>query len=104
MRSERKHGLFTEQFPVSAYVGSSKNLKDLKENCSNCWEMDTTLDSNRASLLELGEGQRSSAETRMWLGLGDRAQIISYLGANRYATRSELGYMHHCPTHFQARY
>jgi len=27
---ERKHGLYTEQFPVSAYVGSSKNLKDLK--------------------------------------------------------------------------
>ena len=27
---ERKHGLSTEQFPVSAYVGSSKNLKDLK--------------------------------------------------------------------------
>jgi len=26
----RKHGLSTEQFPVSAYVGSSKNLKDLK--------------------------------------------------------------------------
>ena len=30
LRSERKHGLYTEQFPVSAYVGSSKNLKDLK--------------------------------------------------------------------------
>ena len=30
MRSERKHGLSTEQFPVSAYVGSSKNLKGLK--------------------------------------------------------------------------
>jgi len=29
--SERKHGLSTEQFPVSAYTGSSKNLKDLKE-------------------------------------------------------------------------
>ena len=27
---ERKHGLSTEQVPVSAYVGSSKNLKDLK--------------------------------------------------------------------------
>ena len=27
---ERKHGLSTEQGPVSAYVGSSKNLKDLK--------------------------------------------------------------------------
>jgi len=26
---ERKHGLSTEQFPVSAYVGSSKNLKDI---------------------------------------------------------------------------
>ena len=30
MWSERKHGLSTEQFPVSAYAGSSKNLKDLK--------------------------------------------------------------------------
>jgi len=30
MWSERKHGLSTEQVPVSAYVGSSKNLKDLK--------------------------------------------------------------------------
>ena len=30
MGSERKHGLSKEQFPVSAYVGSSKNLKDLK--------------------------------------------------------------------------
>ena len=28
---ERKHGLSTEQVPVSAYVGSSKNLKDLKD-------------------------------------------------------------------------
>jgi len=25
------HGLYIEQFPVSAYVGSSKNLKDLKD-------------------------------------------------------------------------
>ena len=29
--SERKHRLSTEQFPVSAYVGSSKNLKDLQK-------------------------------------------------------------------------
>ena len=29
--TKRKHGLSTEQFPVSAYVGSSKNLKDLKD-------------------------------------------------------------------------
>ena len=28
---ERKHGLSAEPVPVSAYVGSSKNLKDLKE-------------------------------------------------------------------------
>ena len=28
--SERKHGLSTEQFPVSAYRGSLKNPKDLK--------------------------------------------------------------------------
>ena len=30
--SERKHGLSTEQFPVSVYMyaGSSKNLKDLE--------------------------------------------------------------------------
>ena len=28
--SERKHGLFTEQFPVPAYAGSLKDLKDLK--------------------------------------------------------------------------
>ena len=27
---KRKHGLSAEQFPVSAYVGSSKNQKDLK--------------------------------------------------------------------------
>ena len=27
----RKHGLSAEQFPVSDCVGSSKNLKDLKE-------------------------------------------------------------------------
>ena len=27
----RKHGLSTEQYPVTAYVGSSKNLKDLKD-------------------------------------------------------------------------
>ena len=30
MWSERKHGLSTEEFPVSAFVESSKNLKDLK--------------------------------------------------------------------------
>jgi len=28
--NERKHGRFTEQFTVSAYVGSSKDLKHLK--------------------------------------------------------------------------
>ena len=37
---ERKHGLSTEQFPVSAYAGSSKDLKDLKEggraHCKRC--------------------------------------------------------------------
>ena len=31
MESERKHGLPTEPVPVFAYVGSSKNLKDLKD-------------------------------------------------------------------------
>ena len=31
MRSERKHGLSTEQVPVFAYVGISKNPKDLKD-------------------------------------------------------------------------
>jgi len=30
MLSERKHGLSTKQFLVSAYVRSSRNLKDLK--------------------------------------------------------------------------
>ena len=30
MLSERKHGLSREQFPVFAYVGSWKNLKDPK--------------------------------------------------------------------------
>ena len=30
-----KHGLSTEQFPVSAYVGSSKNLQDLKEELND---------------------------------------------------------------------
>ena len=31
MCSERKDGVFTEPVPMSAYVGSSKNLKDLKD-------------------------------------------------------------------------
>ena len=31
MRSQRKLGLSTEQFPVSAYVGNWKHLKDLKD-------------------------------------------------------------------------
>ena len=31
-RGERKHGLSTEQFPVSAYIGSLKNLKNLKDD------------------------------------------------------------------------
>jgi len=31
MRSERKHGLSTGEKTVSAYVGSSKNLKDPKD-------------------------------------------------------------------------
>ena len=30
--ARRKHGLSKEQFPVSVYVGSSKNLKDLKDS------------------------------------------------------------------------
>jgi hypothetical protein len=32
MWSERKHGLSTEQVPVSAYVVSSENLTDLQSN------------------------------------------------------------------------
>ena len=32
MWSERKHGFFAESIPVSAYVGSSKNLKNLKDS------------------------------------------------------------------------
>ena len=32
MRCERKHGLSTEQFLVTACVGSSKNLKDLERD------------------------------------------------------------------------
>ena len=31
LSSKSKHGLSTEPVPVSAYVGSSKNLKDLKD-------------------------------------------------------------------------
>ena len=34
VNDKRKHGLSTEQFPVSAYVGSSNNLKDLKGTLS----------------------------------------------------------------------
>ena len=33
-KDRRKHGLATEQFLVSSYVGSSKNLKDLKDRRS----------------------------------------------------------------------
>jgi len=40
-KHELKHGLFTEQVPVSAYVGCLKNLKDLKgvrqEGASDGW-------------------------------------------------------------------
>ena len=32
MGSEKTHGLSTGQVPVSAYVGSSKNLEDLKDH------------------------------------------------------------------------
>jgi len=35
LKRRSKHGLSTEQFPVSAYVGSSKNLKDLKDRPSS---------------------------------------------------------------------
>ena len=42
--SERKHGVFAEQVRVSAYIGSSKNLNDLKET--------PTIPSTRASALE----------------------------------------------------
>ena len=42
---ERKHGLSTEQFPVSAYAGSSKNLKDPKvggrAHCKRCVRRET---------------------------------------------------------------
>jgi len=31
LQNNFRHGLFTEQFPVSAYVGSSKDLKDLND-------------------------------------------------------------------------
>ena len=31
-----KHDLSTEQIPVSAFVGSSKNLEDLKDGAVGC--------------------------------------------------------------------
>jgi len=39
MRSERQPGLSTERFLVSAYVGRSQNLKNLKdaEAHERCW-------------------------------------------------------------------
>ena len=56
MWSERKHGLSTEQFPVSAYVGSSKNLKDLKrglesESDQACTRRDTLSRAERETSL-----------------------------------------------------
>ena len=33
MISDRRHGFSAGPVPVSAYVGSSKNLKDLKKDC-----------------------------------------------------------------------
>ncbi len=33
------HGLSAEPVPVSAYVGSSKNLKDLKDSGRKCGAM-----------------------------------------------------------------
>jgi len=50
---ERKHGLSTEQVPVSAYVGSSKNLKDLKMALGACEVQEVEVPEVKAS------GQRS---------------------------------------------
>ena len=47
MWSERKHGLFTEQFPLSAYVGSSKTFTDLggpEEILASLFRIDTKMD------------------------------------------------------------
>ena len=40
MRSKRKQGFSTEQVPVSAFGGSLKNLKDLKDGVRLCWELE----------------------------------------------------------------
>ena len=45
-----KHGLSTKQFPVSAYDGSSKNLKDLKRTSRERDPMGSLKYPNRATL------------------------------------------------------
>ena len=67
------HGLSTEQFPVSAYAGSSKNLKDLKDlqgatprnrqdgACIQC-RRNRSLDQGKARVV--GESQTVSTRNR----------------------------------------
>ena len=45
------HGLSTEQFPVSAYVGSSKNLKDLKDHKTRDDGRDAVMTDARAPVI-----------------------------------------------------
>ena len=74
MSSERKHGLSTEQFPVSAYVGSFKNLKDLKHTALACRLFE--------ALSQLNHGESSGSKViprRARLGL---AGLEGYLAHN----------------------
>ena len=55
MRSERKHGLCTEPVPVSAYVGSSKSLKDLQVTSESKYAFSAVLLRKGASLGYVGK-------------------------------------------------
>ena len=66
----RKHGFSTEQFPVSAYVGSSKNLKNLKGS-------GVPLGTYKTVTARL----RSVVE-RMWRMQDSQDQILAFCRAN----------------------
>ena len=69
---ERKHGLSTEPFPVSACAGGSKNLKDLKVECVGSCTRDVLYPAPPLKPINQSYTYQFTVKERNWLDGGEQ--------------------------------
>ena len=83
MRSERKHGLSTEQVPVSAYGRSEKNLKDLKGGFStDKFQCPADSSKNLQDLKGVGVLLLQPRQVSGYGGIGSSLKVLKVLKAS----------------------